>query len=96
MTSAQPIYQPGEFHKIREAEESALPDQDDLGIRRREVRPLRGHRADGPLINLEQETPAGAVGPLAYARELLPAEGMEGVGDTYKTRGPEGKICILD
>ena len=51
-TSAEPFYQPGELYEIRDAEEGPLPAHDDLRIGGSEVRPLWGHGADDPVINL--------------------------------------------
>lgn len=54
LTSPEPFYQTGQLHQVRHAEKRALlvADQDDLRIREHEVRPRRGHGADGLVIHL--------------------------------------------
>ena len=96
ITSAQLIYQPCEFQQIRHAEERTLRADDDLRIRSHEIRPLRWNRADGRLIDLQQESSARPVVPLAHARELLAAERMEWVRDAHKARRCDCNTCILD
>jgi hypothetical protein len=83
---AQTLDQSSELHEIRYAEERALLAYDDLGIGDNEIGPLRGHRAHGLVIDLEQKTPSKAVNPLAHAGELPPAEGVERVSDPHKAR----------
>jgi hypothetical protein len=86
LTSAKLLYQPCEFQQIRHAKERTLLADDELRVRRHEIRPLRRNRADGPLIDAQQETPSIPVVPLAHAHELLAAEWMEWVRDAHKTR----------
>jgi hypothetical protein len=93
---AELLDQPGEFQQISHAEERLLSTDDNLGIRRHEIRPLRWNRADGRLINVQQEPSAIPVIPLAYTRQLLAAERMEWVRDAYKTRRCICTTCILD
>ena len=59
---------------------------DDLRVRSHEIRPLLRNRADGPIIDLQQQTPSMKVAPLAHANELLAAERMKRVCDAHKTR----------
>lgn len=93
---AQLLDQSGEFQQIHYAEERLLPTDDNLGVRRHEIRPLRRNRADGHLIDVEQEPSAIAGVPLTYARQLLAAERMEWVRDAHKTRRCACNTCILD
>ena len=88
--------QAGEFQQISHAEERLLSTDNDLRIRRHDIRPLRRHRTDGRLINVQQEPPAISGVPLAYARQLLAAERMEWVRDAYKTRRCICNTCILE
>ena len=60
--------------------------EDDLGVRRDEIRPLSQHSADGPILDLQQETLSGSVRPFTHARELLAAERMKGMCDAHKAR----------
>ena len=96
LTSAQLLDQPDEFQQISHAEERSLRADDELRVRRHKIRPLRGNRADGRLIDLQQKSSARPVVPLAHARQLLAAERMEGVRDAHKTRRCDGNTCILD
>lgn len=96
ITSAEPFYESSEFHQVRHPQKRPLLAHHDLRIRGHKVRPLRGNRANGLTINLQQKPPAVAVVPLAQARELLSAEGMERMGHPHKARRCEGSICILD
>jgi hypothetical protein len=86
ITSAQLLYQPGEFQQIRHAEERTLPADDDLRVRSHAIRPLRRNRADGRSIDAQQEPSPITVVPLTHARELFAAERMEWVRDAHKTR----------
>jgi hypothetical protein len=96
LTFAQLLYQPGEFQQIHHAKECTLRADNDLRIRSNEICPLRRNRADDPLIDLQQEPSARPVVPLAHARELLAAEGMEWVRDAHKTRRCDRSACTLD
>ena len=69
---------------------------DDLRVRSYEIRPLRWNRADGRIIDLQQETSSISVVPFAYTNEILAAERMERMRDAHKTRGCDRSICILD
>jgi len=96
LTSAQLLDQPSEFQQIRHAKERSLRADDEFRVRRHEIRPLRWNRADGGLIDAQQETSSIPVVPLAHTSELLATEGMEWVRDTHKTRRCDGNACILD
>ena len=96
LPSTQLLDQPGEFHQIRQAEQRTLFPYDELRVRCHEICPLRWNRADGCLIDLQQEPSAIPVVPLAYARELLAAEGMEWMRDAHKTRRCDRSACTLD
>jgi hypothetical protein len=96
ITFAQLLDQPGEFQQIRHAEERTLRAEDELRIRHRAIRPLRGNSTHGRLIDLQQEPSAIPGVPLAYARELLAAERMEWMRDAHKTRRCACNTCILD
>ena len=96
LTSAQLLDQLGEFHQICHAEKRPLFTYNELRVQHHEIRPLRGNRADGGLIDLQQEPSARPVVPLAHARELLATERMEGMRDAHKTRRCICNTCILD
>ena len=96
LPSAQLLDQPYEFQQIRHAKERSLRTDDDFRVRCHEIRPLRGNRANGRLINLQQEPSARPGVPLAHACELSAAERMEGVRDVHKTRRCAGNTCILE
>ena len=96
LTSAKLFDQPGEFQQVRHAEERPLLADDELRVRHHEIRPLRRNRRDGRFIDLQQEPSARPVVPLAHARELLAAEGMEWVRDAYKTRRCDRSARTLD
>jgi hypothetical protein len=93
---AQLLYQSGEFQQIHHAKERSLRADAELRVRHPEIRPLRRNRADGRLIDLQQEPSARPGVPLAYARELFATEGMEGVRNAHKTRRCDRSACILD
>src|SRR5271170_4575163 len=71
-----------------------MPAHDNLRIRSNEIRPLRRNRANGAIIDTEQQTLPIAVVPLTYARELLAAERMKRMRYPHKTRGCVRIICI--
>jgi hypothetical protein len=96
ITSAEPLDQSSEFHQVRHPEERSPLAHDDLRVLGNKVRPLRGNRANGLIINLQQKPPAIAVVPFTQAGELLSAEGMERMSYPHKARRCEGSICILD
>ncbi len=96
ITSAEPLDHSSEFHQVRHPEERSPLAHDDLRVLGNKVRPLRGNRANGLIINLQQKPPAIAVVPFTQAGELLSAEGMERMSYPHKTRRCEGSICILD
>ena len=96
ITSAEPLDQSSEFHQVRHPEERSPLAHDDLRVLGNKVRPLRGNRANGLIINLQQKPPAIAVVPFAQAGELLSAEGMERMSYPHKARRCEGSICILN
>jgi hypothetical protein len=88
--------QAGELQQVCHAEERPLSTDNDLRIRRHEIRPLRGNRTNGRFINLQQEPSAIPGVPLAHARELLAAQWMEWVRNTHKTRRCARTTCILN
>ena len=67
-----------------------------LQVRSNEVRPLRRNRADGRIIDSEQETSSITVVPLAHAGELFAAQWMERVRDAHKARRWDRGTCTLD
>jgi hypothetical protein len=52
ITSGEPFYQDSELEEVRHPEERALRAHEHLRIRGIEVRPLWGHGANSPLVNL--------------------------------------------
>jgi len=96
ITSAEPLDQSNEFHQVRHPEDRSPLAHDDLRVLGNKVRSLRGNRANGLIINLQQKPPAIAVVPFTQAGELLSAEGMERMSYPHKARRCEGSICILD
>lgn len=71
-----------------------MPTDDNLRIRRNEIRPLWRDRANGYIIDAEQKSLSIAVVPLTYARELPAAERMERMRYPHKTRGRDRITCI--
>jgi len=90
------MHQPGQFQQIRDTEERTMLAEDDLRVRRDEIRPLSQNSADRPILDLQQEALSGSVRPFAHANELLAAERMKGMGDAHKVRRSHRNVCILD
>jgi hypothetical protein len=88
--------QSGEFQQIRHAHERSMPADDELWVRRHTIRPLRRNRADGRVIDVQQEPSAIPSISLTHARQLLATERMEWVRDAHKTRRCACNTCILD
>ncbi len=91
----EPIHQADKFQQVRYAEKRPLPAQDDLGIGSNNVRPLRGNRANRPLVGLERQGHPIAVVPLAYARQLPSVERMKGMRHAHKTCCCDRSLYIL-
>ena len=83
-----------EFQQIRDAEKRTMPAHDNLRIRSNEIRPLRRNRANGYIIDTEQQTLPIAVVPLTYAHELLATERMKRMRYPHKTRDCVRITCI--
>ena len=71
-----------------------MPTHGDLWIKRNKIRPLWRDRANGYIIDTEQQSLSIAVVPLTYARELPAAERMERMRYPHKTRGCDRITCI--
>jgi len=84
---AQAVNQAGELQQVGHTEQRPLPAEDDLGIGRNNIRPLRWNRANCTIIHLEQERPAKTVVPVPCTDQLPPAEWMERMRHTHKTGG---------
>ena len=93
---AELFYQLCEFQQIRHAEKRTIPAYDDLRIRSNEIRPLRRNRADGDIIDPEQETSSITVVSLAHASDLPAAERMKRMRDAHKTHRWDRITCILN
>ena len=91
---AEFFYQLREFQQIRKAEKRTMPAHDDLRIGSNVIRPLWRDRANGYIIDAEQQTLSIAVVPLTYAWELFAAERMERMRYPHKTRGCDRITCI--
>ena len=85
ITSAELIYELCQCQQIRHTEDGTMLTYDDLRIRSHEIRPLGRNRADGHIIDLQQETSSIAVVPLADASELFAAQWVKRMGDANKT-----------
>src|ERR1700746_481889 len=72
--AAEPIDQLGELQQVHHAEQRPPPAQNDLGIRRYNICPLRPNCVDHSVVALQQQRLPIAVVTLPYAGELLPAE----------------------
>jgi hypothetical protein len=72
--------------QVSEPAERTPIAENDLRVRGHDVRPLPRNGPKSVLVDLQQEPPAGSVASLAYADELLSAEGMERVRDPHKVR----------
>ena len=95
IASAKPSYESRELHQVTNARDRAPLTHDDFGIRRNEICPLPGYRADGLFVDPQQEPHAGSVAPLAHAQELLPPQWMERVRYAHKTRRSDRRVCNL-
>jgi hypothetical protein len=91
----QSLHQFGQLQKIGDPDDRPSVADDHLRIGRHFVRPLRRHRADGLLVDLQKESRAVAVVPLADADKLPVTERMEWVRHAHKTRHPSRRGCIL-
>lgn len=63
----EPIHQPDKFQQVRHAEKRPLPAQNDFGIGRNNIRPMRPNRANYPIALLQQQRHPIAVIPFAHA-----------------------------
>jgi hypothetical protein len=96
VSAGKASHEAGKVDEVREAQEGTPLAQEDLQIGGDKVCPLRWYRADGRLIDLQQQPFAVAVVALADAGELPPAEGMERMGYAYKMLARGGNGCIPD
>ena len=87
-------HETGEPHQIDHAKQRPPPAEDYFRIRRREVCPLRGNRANVPVVTAQQQPLAVTVVALADAGKLLAAQRMERMSDAYKVRRNAGSVCI--
>jgi hypothetical protein len=95
IVAAEPIDQLGELQQVRHAEQRPTPAQNDLGIRRYNIRPLRPNCVDHSIVAQQQQRLPIAVVTLPCAGELLPAERMKGMRYAHKTCGCNRSLCIL-
>ena len=65
---AKPIYEASEFQQVCNTEERPLLTHDDLRIGSDNVSPMRRNRANGFIVDLQQQSFPIAVIPLAHAR----------------------------
>ena len=94
--AAEAGYQLRQRDQVSDSAKRTPIAENDLRVRGHDVRPLPRNGAKSVLVDLQQEPPAGPVGSLAYADELLSAEGMERVRDPHKVRRRNRTICILN
>jgi len=92
---AELVYQPRQFQQISHPEERTMPAKDDLRVRSNDIGPLRRNRANGGLIDSQQETSPVAVVSLAQTGEFLAAERMERMRNPHKTHRCVGSTCTL-
>jgi hypothetical protein len=92
---AEPPHQAGQFQQVHDPKRRSAAAQCDLGIGRNHVRPLRPDRTHRPVTGFQQQGGAITVVPLAYARQLLPAERMKRMRYPDKACGCDGSLCIL-
>jgi hypothetical protein len=85
-----------ELHQICDGDECSLVADNQLGIRRDLIGPLRRNGADRLAPDLEEEAPAITVAPLAYTNKLLAAQRVKRMQDTHKTRGRDRSVCTLE
>jgi hypothetical protein len=91
----QSAHEFGEFKKIDDRDYRAPVPQGPLWIGCHFVRPLRWHRANGIVVDLQQQPRAVPIVPLADADKLPAAERVEGVRHPHKMRCLRGSGCIL-
>jgi hypothetical protein len=84
----------GQPYKVDYSKKRSPSPHDDLGIRGRNVGPLRRNRANPVVVDAQQEPLAGPVMAFADADELPLGEGMEGMGHADKLRRSAGTVCF--
>jgi hypothetical protein len=84
----------GEFNQVRDSEGRAPLPYDNFGIRGNHVSPLRRNRANGAVVDAQQNSLAGPVIALTNADELPAAVWVEGMGYADKLRRSGGNVCI--
>ena len=93
---AEVIDQSRKLHQILDANECPLVADDQLGIRRYLIGPLRRNGADRFVPDLQEEAPAITVASLADTNKLLAAQRVKRMQDTHKTRGCDRSVCTLE
>ena len=81
-------------HQVHDPKECASLPHNDFRIRGGRVGPLRWNRANGLVVDTQQQTLAGPVIPLSDADELPAAEWVERMRYPHKLRRNDGKACI--
>jgi hypothetical protein len=84
----------GELHQVHDPKECASLPHNDFRIRGDRVGPLRWKRANGLVVDTQQQTLAGPVIPLPDADELPAAEWVERMRYPHKLCRNGGKACI--
>jgi hypothetical protein len=84
------------FHQIRNTQVRTPVAHHKIRVGDHLVGPLWRNRANGTIIDLENDPFPIAVVSFRYANELTSAERVKGVGYAYKVRGRDRNICISD
>ncbi len=90
----QSLHEVGELEKVRDSSHRTILADGNVRLGPHVVRPLRRHRADGLLVDPEQQPHAVPVVPPTDADQLSAAERVEGVRYTHKALGRSGKTGI--
>jgi hypothetical protein len=82
----KPFDQLGKLEEVRKRHERSPAADHEFGIGHDEIGPLRRHRGNPISVDAEQQPRAVSVVSLADADELPPAQRVEWVRDTHKSR----------
>ena len=86
--------QKGQLQQIRDAQEGTPLPHKKLKIRSDRVRPLRRNRANGAVVDPQQQPLSRAVIPLPETNQPTAAERVERMRYPHKLHRSSGKACI--
>ena len=91
---AKSLHKSEQIDEVSDAHECTAVPYDDFRIRGCQIRPLDRHRADGRVVDAQQEPLAVAVVALAYTDKLPSAAWMERMHNPHKLRRFRRNVCI--